>query len=65
MRDSVEAPDHDVGVLEPRVRGELWLAPQLTLGAAAGAEISGQHAWMAGIYLGVHSHSYGRARPNR
>ena len=65
MRAGVEADDHDVTVLEPRVRGELWLSPVITLGAAAGAEVTGEHAWMAGIYLGVHSHNYGRDTPRR
>jgi hypothetical protein len=60
LRDSIDGPDHSFYILEPRVRGEMWLNPQLTLGAAAGAEVGGQHAWMAGIYIGVHSHAYAR-----
>lgn len=62
LRDSIDAPDHSMYILEPRVRGELWLNPQLTLGAAAGAEVGGQHAWMAGVYIGVHSHDYATDR---
>jgi hypothetical protein len=65
VRESVEAPDVARAVLEPRVRGELWLSPQITLGSAVGADLTGQHAWMAGVYVGVHSHSYGRDTPNR
>jgi hypothetical protein len=65
MRHSVEARDHSVGILEPRVRGELWLSPQVTLGAAIGAELSAQHPWMAGFYFGFHSHSFNADTPNR
>lgn len=61
MRASVDGADRDVTVIEPRVRGELWLSRQITFGAAAGAELTGEHAWMAGIFFGVHSHYYGRA----
>jgi hypothetical protein len=63
MRDSVDADDHDVTVIEPRVRGELWLSDKITIGAAAGAELTSQHAWMAGIYVGVHSHPRGIPAP--
>ena len=62
VRDGIDSPDHSMYVLEPRVRGELWLNPQFTLGAAAGAEVGGQHAWMAGVYIGVHSHDYAADR---
>ncbi|HTL35477.1 MAG TPA: hypothetical protein VL326_20255 [Kofleriaceae bacterium] len=65
MRDRVGVPDHDVTIIEPRVRGELWLGDQFTLGATAGAELTSQHSWMAGIYLGVHSHTRDLPTPNR
>jgi hypothetical protein len=64
MRNSVDVPDHSVGILEPRVRGELWLSPQVTLGAAIGAELSAQHPWMAGLYVGFHSHSFNADTPS-
>jgi hypothetical protein len=48
--------DHDRFLLEPRVRGQLWIADQFTLGAAAGAVLNGHGEWMAGVYLGIHSH---------
>jgi hypothetical protein len=41
------------------VRGQLWVSPQLTLGAAAGATLVGDRSWMAGVYLGVHSNLFG------
>jgi len=43
---------------EPRVRGEMWLSPILTLGGAVGATLSERNVWMAGIYLGVHSSDF-------
>ena len=64
-RHSVEAPDHSVGVIEPRVRGELWLSPRTTIGASVGAALGEQHPWMAGLYFGFHSHSYNALTPNR
>jgi hypothetical protein len=64
VRDSVEAPDVSRAVLEPRVRGEIFLSPQITLGGAIGADLT-ERAWMAGLYVGVHSHSYGRDTPSR
>jgi hypothetical protein len=45
-------------VFEPRVRGQLWIAEQWTIGAAAGARLGGGGDWMAGVYLGVHSHAF-------
>lgn len=43
------------GVLEPRLRGQLWLGAQVTLGAIAGASVGDGLGWVAGIQLGVHS----------
>ncbi|HUS30498.1 MAG TPA: hypothetical protein VMZ53_18440 [Kofleriaceae bacterium] len=65
LRDDVQDDDTNVGVLEPRVRGEMWLSPQVTFGATAGADLVGQHAWMAGFYFAVHSHSFNVLSPNR
>jgi len=47
-------------IAEPRVRGELWVSPRWTLGAAVGATLSERSVWMAGIYLGVHSADFGK-----
>jgi hypothetical protein len=45
-------------ILEPRVRAQLWIAEQWTLGGAIGARIGTQGEWMGGLYLGVHSHRF-------
>ena len=44
-------------IVEPRVRGFLWLSSQITLGAAAGVTI-GDPGWMAGAYVAVHSNLF-------
>ena len=54
VRTSLDAPDISRLVAEPRVRGELWIANQVSLGAAVGASL-GEQVWMAGLYIGVHS----------
>ena len=46
-------------IIEPRVRGHVWLSPQLSLGAVAGTTIVGEGGWVAGIYAGVHSNLFG------
>lgn len=45
-------------ILEPRVRGQLWIADQWTLGGAIGARLGMEGEWMAGLYLGVHSQAF-------
>lgn len=45
-------------VFEPRVRGQIWIADQWTVGGAAGALLGGGGQWMAGVYIGVHSHRF-------
>ena len=52
--------DHNVMIAEPRVRGDIWLAPQLTVGGAFGATLGDRSVWMAGIYLGIHSLGFDR-----
>jgi len=47
-------------IAEPRLRADIWIAPQVTLGAAAGATLGDSSVWMAGVYLGVHSIEYDR-----
>ena len=56
VRDSVESADQSSLALEPRVRGELWFGEQYSLGAMAGASLA-EHAWTAGIYIGISSHT--------
>ncbi len=62
IRDSLSAPDRSDYVLEPRVRGEMWVGRQVSLGATAGADLTTQGAWVAGLYLGVHSLDFGGDR---
>lgn len=52
--------EHETMVVEPRLRGQLWIAQQWTLGATLGARLDdgGDNGWMAGAYLGVHSHRF-------
>jgi hypothetical protein len=57
VRPNVSAPNITHGVAEPRVRGDLWLSPQVSLGAAVGATL-GESVWFAGVYLGFHSQPY-------
>jgi hypothetical protein len=56
LRFDLGDDDHDSFVVEPRVRGQLWIGDQFTLGAAAGAVLGERGDWMAGVYLGIHSH---------
>ena len=51
---------HDSLVLEPRLRAQLWIAEQWTLGASVGARLGHEREgdWMAGAYLGVHSQRF-------
>lgn len=49
--------DEDTWVAEPRVRGQLWLSPQVTFGATLGTSLA-ERAWMAGIAFGFHSHAF-------
>jgi hypothetical protein len=50
-------------VAEPRVRGEMWLSPRVTLGGAIGTTLGSRDVWMAGIYVGVHSLVWGKSQP--
>jgi hypothetical protein len=50
-------------IAEPRVRGEMWLSPRVTLGGAIGTTLGGRDVWMAGLYIGVHSLVFGKSQP--
>ncbi|HEY5949104.1 MAG TPA: hypothetical protein VIV40_26610 [Kofleriaceae bacterium] len=52
--------DLSVMIAEPRIRADLWLAPQFTIGAAAGATLSDRAVWMAGVYVGIHAFAFDR-----
>lgn len=54
--------DPSTFVVEPRVRADLWLGPQVTLGAAVGATLGDRSVWMAGVYLGFSSSDFNRWR---
>jgi len=45
---------------EPRVRAEVWLHPQWTLGGAIGSTLGARDVWMVGVYVGVHSLPFGQ-----
>ncbi len=49
-------------IVEARARGEVWLGPWLTAGATLGSSVITRGDWLAGIYLGVHTHSYDGSR---
>ena len=49
-------------VAEARARGELWLSPWLTAGVTLGTSVLETHAWMGGLYLGVHTRAFGGER---
>jgi hypothetical protein len=49
-------------MFEARGRADLWLSPWVTVGAALGASLIRQGDWMAGLYLGFHTWSFGGDR---
>jgi hypothetical protein len=50
------------GVLEARARLDLWLGPWVSLGGALGSSLFERGDWMAGLYIGLHSRSWGGTR---
>jgi hypothetical protein len=50
------------GVVDARVRGELWSGPWLAMGATAGANLLARGDWMMGVYFGLHSRAFAGAR---
>jgi hypothetical protein len=59
LRASVESEDVKDWAGEGRVRARFWLSPQITFGAALGANPRDE-SWMAGVYIAVHSHLWNR-----
>jgi hypothetical protein len=51
--------DDTRGVVEARVRGELWVSPWLAVGATVGNSMIARDDWMAGVYVSAHSRAYG------
>lgn len=58
MRRDTESADVASFVIEPRLRAQFWVTPQLTFGAAVGATPIDRSV-MAGVFLGVHSSVFG------
>lgn len=59
MRYGFGEPEVDDIVFEPRVRGQVQIGPQLSFGGVLGTTLGDHGMWMAGFYLGVHSHGFG------
>jgi hypothetical protein len=56
LRYELGADDVPETVLEPRLRAQLLLKPQITLGAVIGANaMPEERGWMAGLYIGMYS----------
>ena len=58
VRFAVDTEDLERVVVEPRVRGEVWLGPRVTLSASAGWTLGDQSIWMAGASIGIHQSDY-------
>lgn len=58
VRFGIDTEDLERAVVEPRVRGEVWLGPRVTLSASAGWTIGDQQIWMAGLSIGIHQSDY-------
>ncbi len=59
LRASLDSEDVKDWAGEGRLRARFWISPQLTFGAALGANPRDE-AWMAGVYIAVHSHLWNR-----
>jgi len=57
--DTTEADAGEQPVLEVRGRGDFWLSPWITLGAAVGKSLIDKGDWFTGISLGIHSYAFG------
>lgn len=56
VRAELGADDVGAWMVEPRLRGQFTLTPQVTLGGVLGADaLADQHGWVAGLYLGFFS----------
>ncbi len=52
--------DPSAMIMEPRVRGDLWVASQFSIGGAVGSTLSDRAVWMAGLYITFHSNPFDR-----
>lgn len=56
LRAELGADDVPSWVLEPRVRGQFTVTPQVTVGGVVGANaLPDESGWMAGVYVGIFS----------
>lgn len=63
LRYELGAEDVGSYALEPRLRGQLWLSPQVTVGGLVGANaVPHESGWMAGVYLGIYSNLFGTGK---
>jgi len=44
---------------EARVRADVWVLPWCTVGGLVGTSLIRRDEWVAGIEVGIHTHSYG------
>jgi hypothetical protein len=52
--------DDEKLMLETRVRGDIWLTPWVTLGAAVGTSLVDRGDWVTAIYIGMHTDTFTR-----
>ena len=57
--DTTEADAGEEPVLEVRGRGDFWLSPWITIGAAVGKSLISKGDWFTGLSLGIHSYAFG------
>ena len=60
VRYSLLTSDVTAMIVEPRVRGTLWVSPRVTFGGTVGAALGDRDTWMAGLYFGIHSLDFDR-----
>jgi hypothetical protein len=60
IRYTIDDQDRTRWLLEPRVHADVWLGPQCTLGAIAGATLGDRTVTMIGFYIGLHSSWFDR-----
>jgi len=59
IRYTLDSPEVGKAVMEPRIRAEIWVDEQFSFGATVGATLDDRFVYMAGLYIGVHSHTFG------
>ncbi len=61
VRNELGADNVPRSMLEPRVRAQLPLTPQITIGGVIGASaLPDDRGWMAGIFIGMYSFEFSR-----